>query len=67
MTKTEATAEIFITAFNALSKQEKDTVVQRLLSNKVFREDIIDWMIIEKRKKEPSRTLSDYLKSRANK
>ncbi len=67
MTKTEATAEIFLTAFKALSKQEKDIVVQKLLAEKIIKEDIVDWMIIQKRKKEPSRTLSAYLKNRSKK
>ena len=61
MTTTEATAEVFWTAFRALSKKEREAVVERLLRDKEFMEDLIDIVIFEQRQNEPSRSLDEYL------
>lgn len=61
MTVTEATAEVFWTAFRALSKKEREAVVERLLRDKEFIEDLIDIVILEQRQDEPSRSLDEYL------
>ena len=61
MTATEATAEVFWTAFRALSKKEREAVVERLLRDKEFMEDLIDIVIFEQRQNEPSRSLDEYL------
>ncbi len=42
MMHTEATAEVFWTAFKALSRKEQDAVVARLAQDKTLREDLID-------------------------
>ena len=67
MTTTEATAEIFWTAFRALSRKEREAVVEKLLSDKEFMEDLTDIVIIEQRKGEPSRPLEEYLADRRKK
>jgi hypothetical protein len=67
MTTVEATAEIFWTAFQALSKKERDAVVARFLKEKNFREDLIDVAILEERQREPSRSLDEYLSARKKK
>lgn len=64
MTGTEATAEVFWTAFRALSKKERGAVVEKLIHDKEFREDLLDIAIFEQRRNEPSRPLDDYLKGR---
>lgn len=64
MTTAEATAKVFYTAFRALPKKEKEAVVEHLLKDKEFLEDMIDIAIIEQRRKEPSRSLDEYLKKR---
>ncbi|MGQ9625914.1 MAG: hypothetical protein ACUVV0_03300 [Anaerolineae bacterium] len=56
MTAIEATAEAFWNAFRALSKKEREAVVERLLQDKEFREELIDMVILEGRKEEPSRS-----------
>lgn len=61
MTTTEATAEIFWTAFRALSKKERAAIVERLLRDEEFMEDLIDIVILEERQNEPSRSLDEYL------
>lgn len=64
MTAIEATAEVFWTAFRALSRKEREAVVERLLRDKEFMEDLIDLVILEQRQDEPSRSLDEYLTDR---
>jgi hypothetical protein len=65
--KVHATAEIFWTAFSALPKAEQHVVVDRLASDKEFREDLLDLAVLEKRRSEPSRPFRNYLQERAKK
>lgn len=67
MTATEATAEVFWTAFRALPKKERTAVVQKLPGDKEFMEDLIDIVLLEQRKKEPSRPLNECLAARRKK
>ena len=60
-----ATAEVFWTAFRALSRSEKLAIVGRLLRDRHFREDLIDAATIEQRRREPAQSLVSYLKRRA--
>lgn len=62
----EATAEVFFTAFNALSKKEKQAFITKLLQHKDFYEDLADAAIMDKRRNEPSRSLETYLAERAD-
>ena len=66
ITHTQATAEIFLTAFYALSKRDQTTVVQRLLEDQEFLEDLMDVAVLEQRRHEPSRPLTEYLACRNN-
>lgn len=61
MTNANATAEVFWTAFQSLKKRDRDAVVTRLIGDKNFREDLFDLVILEQRKREPSRSLEAYL------
>lgn len=67
MTTKEATAEVFWIAFRALSKKEREAVVEKLLNDREFIEDLIDIFILEQRKDEPSRPLDEYLADRSKK
>lgn len=67
MTVTQATAAVFLTAFRALSKKEKNAIIEKLLNDKEFMEDLIDIAIIEQRRKEPSRSLDEYLSTKIKK
>lgn len=67
MTTIEATSEVFLTAFRSLPKKAREAVVAKLLSDKEILEDLIDTIIIEQRRKEPSRNLDEYLASRRKK
>lgn len=62
---TEAKAEVFFTAFNALSENEQQAFITKLLQHKKFSEDLTDAAIMDKRRNEPSRSLDDYLAERA--
>jgi len=66
MTKTEATAEVFWTAFNALLPEEKRAVVQRIVRDENLRRDLMDLALIEERRNEPERPLREYLKEKSN-
>ena len=61
MTLQEAKAEVFLMAFKSMSKKERQSVIERLLKEKEFMEDLIDIVILEQRRNEPSRPLDDYL------
>ena len=67
MTNAEATSEVLLTAFRALPKKAREAVVEKMLSDKEFMEDLLDTVIIEQRRKEPSRDLDEYLADRRKK
>ena len=60
-----ATAEIFWTAFRSLPKAERQAVIDKLLADRRFREDLIDAAILEQRRREPARPLKEYLAARS--
>jgi hypothetical protein len=62
MTKTEATAEVFWTAFKVLPRKEQQAVLRRVLQNEGLRRDLMDLALIEERRAEPARPLREYLK-----
>lgn len=64
MNAAEATAEIFWTAFQALSKHEREAFLEKLFKERSLQEDLIDLSILEQRAHEPVRSLSDYLADR---
>ena len=47
--------EVFWRAFQSLSAEEKRAVVERLLKDPAFREDLLDIALILQRQNEPSR------------
>jgi hypothetical protein len=67
MTATQATAEVFWTAFRALKKTERSEVLRKLLQDNDMRDDIRYALIIEERKKESRVSLNDYLAQREKK
>jgi hypothetical protein len=60
----EAIAEVFWLAFKGLPKKEQHLVVQKLLQDREFVEDLMDIALIEPRRSEPSRPLEEYLAER---
>ena len=65
MTAAAATAEVFWTAFRALPKAERRAVIEKLLADRRFREDLVDAATVEQRRREPARPLKEYLAARA--
>jgi uncharacterized protein YpiB (UPF0302 family) len=66
-TSAEATSEVFFTAFRSLSKKAREAVLGKMLNDKELMEDLLDTVIIEQRRKEPSRDLDEYLSKRDKK
>ncbi|MGH7381122.1 MAG: hypothetical protein ACREKR_02700 [Candidatus Methylomirabilales bacterium] len=67
MTPQQATAEVFYTAFKALSKQEQQNVLARIARDRKLRrmlEDISDRLIIDEERDKPSRPLREYIDER---
>ena len=62
----EAKADVFWMAFKGLRKKERQSVIEKLLTDSEFMEDLIDIAIIELRHEEPSRSLEDYLAEKRN-
>jgi hypothetical protein len=58
---TDATAEIFLTAFRAMPRKERSAIIDKLLKEKEFTEDIIDLAILKKRENEPSTSIDEYI------
>ena len=64
MTTTQATAEVFRTAFRALPKAVRERFLGRLVSDPRIREDLMDIALIEERRAEKSRPFSSYVAER---
>ncbi len=62
MSATEATAEIFMTAFKALKRKERDAVLQKLVADAEVAEDLADTLALEARRDQPRVPLRDVLK-----
>ena len=61
MTSAQATAEVFWTAFLAMSGEERQAFLERLIAEPRVREDLLDAALIEERKAEPTRPLDEVL------
>ena len=57
----EAQAEVFWLAFKGLPKKEQQRIVEKLLQDREFVEDLLDIAVIEQRWSEPARPLAEYL------
>ncbi len=51
MKTSQATAEVFYTAFKALKTKEKEAFLEKMISDPELREDLTDIVLIEKAKK----------------
>ena len=67
MTQSQATAEVFWTAFQAMKPAEREAFIGKLMKDKKLAEDLRYAAIIEKRKSEPTISLDDYLSRRSKK
>ncbi len=60
----KATAEVFVTAFRALAKSQRDEVLVRIARDRSLRQDLLDLATISDRQSEQSRPFRDYLSER---
>ncbi len=60
----KATAEVFVTAFRALAKSERDEVLVRIARDRSLRQDLLDLATIAERRTEASRPFREYLDER---
>ena len=61
MSKTQATADVFLTALRALRKSERDAVLLGIASDEELSQDILDLALIAQRRRERSRPFREYL------
>jgi hypothetical protein len=61
MTALQATAEVFLTAFKALPKKERQAVLNRIAEDKELREDLMDLAVLSQRRNESSRSFREFL------
>ncbi len=67
MTGEQATAEVFLTAFRALSRREQEDILGRIARDRRFRrvlEDISDRLVREEERGKPTRLLRGYIEER---
>jgi hypothetical protein len=62
MSATEATAEVFITAFKSLKPRQREAVLARMLEDKQLSADIADTLTLESRRKQPRESFRTVLK-----
>jgi hypothetical protein len=62
----KAQAEVFWLAFKGLPKKEQQRIVEKLLQDWGFVEDLLDIAVIEQRWNEPARPLEEYLADQEN-
>ncbi len=62
MSATEAIAEIFVTAFKALKRKEREVVLQKLVADADLADDLADSLALEARRNQPRTPLREVLK-----
>lgn len=67
MTQAQATAEVFWSAFQAMKAAEREAFIGKLMKDKKLADDLRYAVVIEKRRKEPTISLDDYLSRRSKK
>ncbi len=67
MTTQQATAEVFLTAFKALSRREQEDILNKIARDRKFRrvlEDVSDRLVIEQERPKAARPLREYIAER---
>ena len=62
MSATEATAEVFVTAFRALKRREREAVLEKLLADGDLAQDLADTLALESRRHQPREPARKVLK-----
>jgi hypothetical protein len=64
MSATNATAEVFVTAFKALKRRGRDAVLEKIVSDTKLSEDLADTLALERRRRQPRESFRSALKER---
>jgi hypothetical protein len=62
MSATEATAEVYVTAFKSLKRREREAVFERLLTDASLSADLADTLALEARRQQPRQSFRQTLK-----
>jgi DNA-directed RNA polymerase specialized sigma24 family protein len=62
MSATEATAEIFVTAFKSLKPRQREAVLERMLQDEDISADIADTLTLESRRHQPRQPFRQVMK-----
>jgi hypothetical protein len=62
MSATEATAEVFVTAFKALKPRQREAVLEKLLADAELAQDVADTLALEARRNQAHQPLRAVLK-----
>ena len=62
MSATEATAEVFVTAFKSLKPRQREAVLERMLADEELSADIADTVALETRRHQPRQSFRQALK-----
>lgn len=63
MSVTQATAEVFVTAFKALKPREREAVLEKIVADARLAEDLSDTLALEARRRQPREPFRDVLKA----
>jgi hypothetical protein len=62
MSAAQATAEIFVTAFKSLKRNQREAVLERMLTDEELSEDLADTLALESRRHQPRQSFRQVLK-----
>jgi hypothetical protein len=57
----QATADVFLTAFRTLAKKQQQAVLAGIAEDEELREDLLDLAVLAKRRRQASRPFREYL------
>jgi len=63
----ESIADVFLYALKTMPKDQKDSVLVRIASDKEFNHDLQDLLVFENRRDEKSRSFRSYLAEKTSK
>lgn len=62
MSAAQAAAEIFVTAFKSLKRNQREAVLERMLTDEDLSEDLADTLALESRRHQPRQSFRQALK-----
>jgi hypothetical protein len=62
MSAAQATAEVFVTAFKSLKRNQREAVLERMLTDEELSEDLADTLALESRRHQPRQSFGQVLK-----